>query len=125
MTRAFLQENAMARMSKRAYLLSEQTCRLSAKKPESEDFLTDESDEEGFVPLRPPPVYLRQPKIDMKTLALLSAKEYPSKYRLVKKKTLSGKSDKEKAPSYMKGVIRKNGVVLKRPNVRPKLWYER
>jgi hypothetical protein len=110
----------MAKRVKRAYLLSEQTCRLSAKIPNPEDFLSDESDEEGFVKPKSLPVYLRPPKIGMKTLALLSAKEYPSKVPKVKKITLIDQSDRVRPPAYMKAVICKNGVVLKRPMLRPK-----
>ena len=54
--------------------MAEQTCRLTAKMPQSDNFLDDESDEEGFMKPKPPPIYLRPPVIDKKMMALMSSK---------------------------------------------------
>lgn len=118
--RSTLQATAMARRSYRAYLLAEQTCRLTAKMPQTDNFVCDESDEEGFVKPKPPAVFLRAPTLDMKTLSLMSAKEYPSKSPMVKKMAIIRAATKEKPPTYMQVIIRKNGVNLKRPMLRPK-----
>lgn len=56
----------------------------------------------------------------MKTLSLLSAKQYPSKNPLVRKTAIMRNTEKAKPPPYMKDNIRKNGVILKRPMLRPK-----
>ena len=42
--------------------------------PQSDNFLDDESDEEGFMKPKPPPIYLRPPVIDKKMMALMSSK---------------------------------------------------
>ena len=74
--------------------------------PQPDKFLDDESDEEGFIKPKAPPIYLRSPKLDMKTLSLMSAKEYPSKNPQVKATRIVRATAKEKTPSYMKDTIR-------------------
>ena len=118
--RSVLLRNAMARRSKRAYALAEQTCRLTARQPQSSTFLENESDDEGFVKPNGKPIYLRKPKIDPKTLVTLAKKEYPSSTPSTRKTAVIRNVEKTKTPSWMKDTIRKNGVVLKRPMVRPK-----
>ena len=44
--------------------------------PQSDNFLDDESDEEGFMKPKPPPIYLRPPVIDKKMMALMSSKVF-------------------------------------------------
>ena len=105
-TRNEMFATAMARRAHRSYLLAEQTCRLTAKMPQPDKFLDDESDEEGFIKPKAPPIYLRSPKLDMKTLSLMSAKEYPSKNPQVKATRIVRATAKEKTPSYMKDTIR-------------------
>ena len=119
-SRSSLQASAMARRAYRSYLLAEQTCRLTSKIPQTDKFVSDESDDEGFIKPKPPPTYIRPPKIDMKTLSLLSAKEYPSKNPLIRRTAIMRSTEKAKTPSYMKDTIRKNGVIIKRPMMRPK-----
>jgi len=120
MHRAALESKAMARRCYRAYLLAEQTCRLTAKMPQSDNFLDDESDEEGFMKPKPPPIYLRPPVIDKKMMALMSSKEYPGKGPVQKRTHITRVAEKSKTPSYMKDTIRKNGVTIRRPVLRPK-----
>ena len=52
--------------------------RLTALQPRSANFITDESDDEGFVRPKPKPIYFRHTvKPDFKELSTLSSKEYP------------------------------------------------
>jgi len=112
---------AMSRRTKRAYKLAEQTCRLTARQPQTASFLSDESDDEGFVRPKPKPIYLRTTKPDLKTLAEISKREYPRpEASMVTTKPVKRQQGKEKNHTYMKETIRKNGVVIKRPMVRPK-----
>jgi len=112
---------AMSRRTKRAYKLAEQTCRLTARQPQTAVFLSDESDDEGFVRPKPKPIFLRTTKPDLKTLAELSKREYPRpEASLVTARPIKQQQGKEKNHTYMKETIRKNGAVIKRPMVRPK-----
>ncbi|CAG5113157.1 Oidioi.mRNA.OKI2018_I69.chr2.g7292.t1.cds [Oikopleura dioica] len=113
------EETKMARRSKRSYYLIEQTCRLTANLPKSH-FLREESDDDGDIPDKAPPIYLRKPKVDPATLALMAAHDYPKEGSVVKKRVMVRQNDSGKVPSYMKATIRKNGVVFKRPILRPK-----
>ena len=51
--------------------------------PQSDNFLDDESDEEGFMKPKPPPIYLRPPVIDKKMMALMSSKVFLLDYYTV------------------------------------------
>jgi len=129
-----LLRSAMARRTKRAYQLAEQTCRLTALMPQNGTFLSDESDEEGFVRPKPKPIYFRHTtKPDYKTLSEMSEKEYPGSYvktasilnaptpgRFSTPLDLKAPDSKKKVHKYMKQQIVKNGIALKRPTTRPK-----
>ena len=110
---------SMAKRSKRSYRLIEQTCRLTTKILQQESFLSDESDDDGIVG-KSNPVFLRKPKMDMKTLAMHSAKEYPSSGAIIQKAYKIQSSKTSDVPAYLKSPIRKNGVIYKRPTIRPK-----
>ena len=78
MSRDELLKGAMMRRTKRAYQLAQQTCRLSSLQPNNASFVSDESDEEGFVRPKPKPIYfLHTVKPDLKVLSEMSEKEYP------------------------------------------------
>lgn len=113
------EETKMARRSKRSYYLIEQTCRLTANLPKSH-FLREESDDDGEIQEKAAPVYLRKPKIDPATIALMATSDYPKEGSVVKKRVMVRQNGSGKVPSYMKGTIRKNGVIFKRPILRPK-----
>ena len=55
-----------------------QTCRLSSLQPKNASFISDESDDEGFVRPKPKPIYFQHTvKPDLKVLSEMSEKEYP------------------------------------------------
>ena len=115
----------MGKRSKRSYKLIEQICRLRTKIVQNEEFLSDESDEDGQIQSHQLPKYLREPKLDMKTLAQNSAREYPMCGSVERPKMRVIQSAKKTStPAYLKSPIRKNGVVYKRPNIRPKVLAE-
>ena len=120
LTRDVLLAKAMARRSKRAYSLAEQTCRLTARHPHTHTFLADESDDEGFVRPKPKPVYLRKPKIDPKKLVEMASNDFVVPASRPQKSTAMRSTEKQRTPPYMKETVRKNGAVLKRPMMRPK-----
>lgn len=94
---------------------------MTARQPQTAVFLSDESDDEGFVRPKPKPIFLRTNKPDLKTLAELSKREYPRpEASLVTARPIKQQQGKEKNHTYMKETIRKNGAVIKRPMVRPK-----
>ena len=73
-----LLRGAMMRRTKRAYQLAQQTCRLSSLQPKNASFISDESDEEGFVRPKPKPIYFRHTvKPNFKLLSEMAEKEYP------------------------------------------------
>jgi len=73
-----LLKGAMMRRTKRAYQLAQQTCRLSSLQPKNASFISDESDEEGFVRPKPKPIYFQHTvKPDLKLLSEMAKKEYP------------------------------------------------
>ena len=120
LSRDILLAKAMARRSKRAYALAEQTCRLTARHPHTHTFLADESDDEGFVRPKPKPIYLRKPKIDPKKLVEMASNDFAIPVNRPQKSTVMRATEKQRTPPYMKETVRKNGAVLKRPMMRPK-----
>ena len=73
-----LLKGAMLRRTKRAYQLAQQTCRLSSLQPKNASFISDESDEEGFVRPKPKPIYFKHTvKPNLKLLSEMATKEYP------------------------------------------------
>jgi len=61
-----------------AFDKSHKNLRLTALQPQCANFITDESDDEGFVRPKPKPIYFRHTvKPDFKELSTLSSKEYP------------------------------------------------
>ena len=93
----------MARRSRRAYNLAEQTCRLTARNPHTHTFLADESDDEGFVRPKPKPIYLRKPKIDPKKLVEMAADDFSVPEKRPMRSVVMRSMGKERAPAYMKG----------------------
>ena len=114
--------------------LIEQTVNLRHKIMDQDGFLTDESDpEDGSLPV-PEPVYIRSKKLSGADLVNRSMKEYPKpgvnlpkvsgqplslKKFIVQKKIIRAAKNDD-GPDYLKSQIRKNGVIFKRPQVRPK-----